>query len=106
MIDVVIWNANNPKKKYEAVFNSHTIIPFGAAGYEDFTTHRDEQRRKNYIKRHGGEDWTRGNIMSPARLSRYILWEKPTLREAVKHANDMYKDVRFYLKSKSISILV
>ena len=98
MIDVVIRKSSNPKKKYEAVFNNHTIIPFGAAGYEDFTTHKDEQRRQNYIKRHGGENWNRGNVMSAAWLSRWILWEKPTLKEAIKHASEMYKDVRFYLK--------
>ena len=98
MIDVVIRKAGNPKKKYEAVFNNHTIIPFGAVGYEDFTTHRDEQRRQNYLKRHGGEDWTRGNIMSPAWLSRYILWEKTTLKEAIKSANSMHKDVHFQLR--------
>ena len=98
MIDVVIRKASNPKKKYEAVFNNHTIIPFGANGYEDFTTHRDEQRRHNYLKRHGGEDWSRGNIMSPGWLSRYILWETPTMKEAIKNANVMYKDVHFQLK--------
>ena len=99
MIDIVIIRkASNTKKKYEAVFNNHAIIPFGANGYEDFTTHRDEKRRQNYLKRHGGEDWTRGNIMSPAWLSSWILWKKPTLKEAIKHASEMYKEVRFYLK--------
>ena len=98
MIDIVIQKSHNPKKKFDAIINGTKTISFGANGYEDFTTHRDEQRRQNYLKRHGGEDWTRGNIMSPAWLSRYILWEKTTLKEAVKHANAMYKDVKFNLK--------
>ena len=35
--------------------------------------------------------------MTPGWLSRYILWEKPSLREAVANASKMYKDVRFEL---------
>ena len=60
--------------------------------------HHDDKRRANYISRHGGENWSRGNIESAAWLSRWILWERPTLREAIQHANTMYKDVKFILK--------
>ena len=72
-------------------------VHFGAEGYEDYTTHKDPERRKRYIARHRGEDWTREGVMSPGWLSRYILWEKPSLREAVTNANKMYRDVRFEL---------
>ena len=60
--------------------------------------HHDEKRRQNYIKRHGNEDWTRGNVESAAWLSRYILWETPSLREAIQHVNSMYKDIKFVLR--------
>ena len=98
MIDVVIQKSRNPNKKYDAVFNGVKTISFGASGYQDYTTHKDYKRREQYIKRHGNEDWGRSNIESAAWLSCYILWEKPSLIEAIRNANSMYKDVRFHLK--------
>ena len=71
---------------------------FGAKGYEDYTTHRDEKRRRNYLSRHESrEDWGRSGVMTAGWLSRYILWEKPTIKEAVAAANRLYPDVTFAL---------
>ena len=98
MIEIVIQKSHNPKKKYDAILNGNKIISFGAAGYEDYTTHHDEKRKQNYIKRHSNEDWSRANLESAAWMSRYILWEKLSLREAIRHANDMYRDVKFKYK--------
>ena len=98
MINIVIQKSHNNKKKYDAVIDGTKTISFGAAGYEDYTTHKDTQRKSNYIKRRSKEDWSRSNLESAAWLSRYILWEKPTLQEAIRNANSMYKDVKFSLK--------
>ena len=51
--------SHNPKKKYDAIINGTKTVSFGAAGYEDYTTHHDE-------------DWSRGNLESAAWMSRYI----------------------------------
>ena len=75
MINIVIQKSHNNKKKYDAVIDGTRTISFGAAGYEDYTTHKDTQRKSNYIRRHSKEDWSRSNLESPAWLSRYILWE-------------------------------
>ena len=98
MINIVIQRSHNPKKKYDAIINGNKTISFGAVGYEDDITHKDEKRRQNYINRHSNEDWSRTNLESAAWMSRYILWEKPSLREAVANANRMYRDVKFSLK--------
>ena len=98
MLNIVIQKSHNTRNKYTAIINGTKTISFGAAGYQDFTTHKDTQRRQNYIRRHSNEDWTRSNVESAAWLSRYILWEKPSLQEAIKHASTMYKDVKFSLK--------
>ena len=95
MIEIVIQKSHNPKKKYDAIINGSKTVSFGAVGYEDYTTHHDEKRKQNYIKRHSNEDWSRSNLESAGWMSRYILWEKPTLQEAVRHANGMYRDVKF-----------
>ena len=51
MVEVIIKKSNNPKKKYDALVNGKTVS-FGASGYEDFTIHKDEKRKDNYLKRH------------------------------------------------------
>ena len=37
-------------KKYYVVYDGKTIH-FGATGYDDYTTHRDPERRRRYLKR-------------------------------------------------------
>ena len=93
---ITIHRSSRKGKKFVA-FDGSKRVHFGAEGYEDYTTHRAPARRKRYIDRHRGEDWTREGVMTPGWLSRYILWEKPSLREAVANASRMYKDVRFEL---------
>ena len=56
---------------------------FGAAGMSDYTKHKNETRKKRYMSRHRKrENWN--NYMSAGSLSRYILWNKPTLKASVK----------------------
>ena len=97
MINIIFQRSHNPKKKYDAVINGSKTISFGSVGYEDYTTTHNDEKKKNYIKRHSNEDWTRTNLESAAWMSRYILWEKPSLREAIANANRMYRDVKFSL---------
>jgi len=79
--------ATDDKHKYEAIFlNTKTdnkkTVKFGAKGYEDFTTHGDEKRKERYIKRHEKrEDWN--NPLSPGALSRWILWNKETIKDSL-----------------------
>lgn len=78
-------------KKLTAVFDlgggRRITRHFGAAGYDDFTTYskRDrahaDRRRRLYIARHARENQT--DPTTPAALSRYILWNKRTLRESI-----------------------
>lgn len=80
-----IYNSEKSSKKYDAVFNVNghaKIVSFGAKGYSDFTLHGDEDRKERYLKRHENrEDWK--NPLTPGALSRWILWNKPTLKASV-----------------------
>lgn len=61
------------------------IVHFGARGYEDFTTHGDETRKERYLARHKtNEDWTKSGINTAGFWSRWLLWNKPTIKESVK----------------------
>jgi len=69
------------------------VISFGALGYEDYTTHHDPARRESYIRRHiahvmAPEDWC--NPFSAGFWSRWLLWEKPSLLEAMADIEKNY----------------
>lgn len=79
---VSLGRSPKKEKKYRAKFSDGTHTDFGATGYSDFTKHKDEERKKRYIQRHArNENWR--NMKSPGALSRYILWNKSTLRASV-----------------------
>ena len=83
---VIIKKSTNAKKKYMAIFyeggKKKKTTHFGAAGMSDFTKHKDEARKQRYMNRHkANENWQ--NPMSAGSLSRYILWNKPTLRASI-----------------------
>jgi 2,3-bisphosphoglycerate-independent phosphoglycerate mutase len=73
-------------KKYDAHFitdaNREKVVSFGAKGMEDFTTHKDEERRQRYIARHkANEDWS--SPMTAGALSYFVLWSSKTLRGGI-----------------------
>ena len=83
MTEVIIKKSKNPKKKYDAIINDKKTVSFGASGYSDFTKHKDEERKANYIKRHGAtQTWT--DINKPQTWARYLLWEEKTIPKAIK----------------------
>ena len=80
---------DRPEKKFYIITNDNKKVYFGAAGYEDFTTHKDEARKQRYITRHKkNEDFT--DINSAAFWSRFYLWEKPTKKEAYENIKKKY----------------
>ena len=82
---LAISPSTNPEKKYMAVFERNgrpLTTHFGAKGYTDFIQSKDPERKAAYLKRHrANEDWT--DPTSAGALSRWILWNKPTLRESI-----------------------
>lgn len=92
-------------KKYRAIFyrdgEPFHHADFGGKGYRDFTLINDKDSkfylpeekdrldvRRRYIKRHSKMDEDFGDPYTAGALSRWVLWEKPTLRESW----DFYKD--------------
>ena len=74
-------------KRYTAYFllDSGKIkkIHFGSDKHENFTIHGDEDRKASYLKRHAkNENWD--DPMTAGSLSRWILWNKPTLHSSIK----------------------
>lgn len=70
------------EKKYTAYFDDDTKTHFGAKGYSDYTKHKDDERKQRYIQRHKtNENWNKPK--SAGALSRYILWNKKSLKESI-----------------------
>jgi hypothetical protein len=80
-----IYPSTRRDKRFMAIFHDNTTIHFGSKNGETYIDHKDDLKRENYIKRHRelNEDWS--NPYSAGTLSRYILWEKPNLRDAIKN---------------------
>ena len=83
---VIIKPSSNKNKKYMAILSSKEgktkTIHFGSAGMSDFTKNKDEARKKRYLDRHRKrENWTVPDTAGS--LSRWILWNKKTLRESI-----------------------
>jgi len=64
-------------KKFRVVVRDATktkTIYFGDRAYEDYTQHKDTERRYNYLMRHKArENWS--DPWTPGFWSRWLLWE-------------------------------
>jgi len=93
-----IEESDTKGKKYDAIFREKScpcklgetpkcgggekVVSFGAKGMSDFTKHKDEERKELYLTRHKkNEDWK--DPMTAGALSRWILWNKPTLKASI-----------------------
>ena len=90
---IIIRPTRKSGKKLEAVIDGKTTVAFGAEGYEDFTIHKDEERKDRYIKRHAkNEDWS--DPLTAGMWSRWILLNKPTLLDSIEDVNKRFKNLK------------
>jgi hypothetical protein len=87
---VKIVKSPKPEKKYRAHFSDGTHTDFGAKGMSDFTKHKDPERKKRYMNRHSKrENWN--SPKTPGALSRWILWNKDTLKKSIADYKKKFK---------------
>ena len=95
---VIIKPSNVKNKKFTAIFYDDKgkkvkTSQFGDNRYQDYTKHKDKQRRERYRNRHR-RNLAKTDYMSPAHLSYYLLWgDSSSLQTNIKN----YKK-RFNLK--------
>jgi len=73
---VELKKSDRNEKKYMVLDPStQKMVYFGQMGYEDFTKHKDPERRKRYLNRAKNikGDWKK-NKYSPNNLAIHILW--------------------------------
>ena len=76
----VLSNSGRAAKQYKVRVGNKTIH-FGAAGYEDFTTHKDEKRKARYLARHKNENWD--DPETAGFWARHLLWNKETIKDSI-----------------------
>jgi hypothetical protein len=88
---MIIQPSTNPKKKYTAIFeNPKKTVHFGQKNADDYTITKDETRKELYLKRHQkNENWN--DPRTPGALSRWLLWNKPTLEESIRDFKRRFK---------------
>jgi hypothetical protein len=85
------YPANDGKHKFYIFNSTGRKIYFGDIRYENYTTHKDPERKRLYISRHvKREDWT--NPDKAGYWSYKYLWLYPTKAEAYKHIKQDLKN--------------
>lgn len=77
-----IVRSPRPEKKLRAYFSDGTHTDFGAAGYSDFTVHKDPERRSRYDSRHKRREYW-NSPKTAGSLSKWVLWNKPSLKASI-----------------------
>jgi len=97
-MEVIIKLSDKPNKRYMAVFyDTKNKLKTTHFGYKDkdgygntYIDHKDDKKKDAYIARHKvNEDFN--DYMSAGSLSRYILWNKKTLRESIADYKRRFK---------------
>lgn len=72
----LVERSSRANKKYMVLDDNNKIVHFGVSNYEDYTVHKDEQRREAYLKRATAikGNW-KDNPFSPNSLSINLLWQ-------------------------------
>jgi hypothetical protein len=80
---IQLFKSNLKNKRYMVVFENGSTVHFGSPEYENFTMHRDSDRKRLYIIRHQTrEDWN--DIKTPGFWSRWLIWNLPTLSQSIR----------------------
>ena len=91
-MNIIISKSPKPLKKYVATITNDGIIKdvyFGAAGFQDYTIHKDDERKQRYIRRHEKrEKWD--DPLTAGFWSRWLLWNKKTLEESIDDINERF----------------
>jgi hypothetical protein len=81
-------------KRYKAIFydedgNKIKTTQFGSSSHENFTIHRDKQRRELYRKRHANDKID--EPMTAGALSWFLLWNKSSLEASIRDYAKRFK---------------
>jgi len=84
-----LYKSSKTNKKYLIITPDGKNINFGDNRYFDYTQHKDPSRKQLYLNRHKKrENWTNPN--TAGFWSRWLLWNKPDIRESIKDIQEKF----------------
>ena len=93
MIQATLFKSKLPDKKWSVIVlknGVHRTIHFGDKNFQDFTQHKNEERKRLYIARHRSrEDWT--NPLTSGFWARYLLWNKSSIQQSIEDIENKFK---------------
>jgi len=96
MVKMIIEKGTAKNKKYKAIFYDDKgkkikTSQFGDVRYQDYTMHKDKERRAKYRKRHKNT-LSSTNYMSPSHLAYFLLWgESVALKTNINNYKKKFK---------------
>lgn len=88
-----LFKSTDGKHKYKILLQTdkgYKIIEFGLHGYHDYTTypaHQEKIAKEHkalYLLSHRNENWTYKGIYTRGFWSRWLCWNKRTLKESIE----------------------
>jgi hypothetical protein len=97
-----MYKSDKPEKKFMIVYKNPETdrekkLYFGQAGYEDYTTHKDDDRKARYIKRHRGmgEKWR--DPTTSGFWALHVLWNQKSISASIKDTMEKF-DIKIIRK--------
>ena len=93
MNQFILSKSDKLQKKYKVEFvnpetNRKNSLYFGDSRYDDYTTHKDEDRKQRYLQRHTEK---KDNPAKPAFWATNLLWNEPTISGSIRDIEKKYK---------------
>lgn len=94
-MEVKFYDSNRKNKRLMAQFKAPDMdkpeyVHFGLRNGSTFIDHNDSKKKAAYIARHKvRENWN--DPITPGALSRFILWNKPTIEESIEDYKKRFK---------------
>jgi hypothetical protein len=94
---IILQISDKPNKKLVANVNGKKVY-FGAVKpdgipYSDYTEHKSPIRKEHYIARHEKREkhlWGIDGITTPSWWARWVLWNKPSLKQSIDDINQRF----------------
>ena len=100
MTTVLVRTSSRADKRLMAEFPGRTVH-FGSKSGSTYIDHGDDDVRAAWMARHETrENWK--DYDSAGALARWLLWERPTLREAMQELNMRQRTWRFKLTRRRV----
>lgn len=80
---IILKASPKSDKKYMVIVDNKTVH-FGQKGAEDYTIHKNPQKKNWYKSRHAkNENWKKSGIKTAGFWSNHLLWNKPTVSKSI-----------------------